>query len=233
MHARRQTILLTGFGPFPGIPANASAELVNRMTQVAPSRITGFKVHSAVLPTLWRDGPRMLVELLEKMQPVLTLHFGVSSRTDGFAIEMRCRNQCSASPDAAGLNPPDACVLHNGPPSLASTLPVHHIVARLRRLGLPARISHDPGAYLCNTLLYHSLLHASRSVRPVRAGFIHIPDALLASRGGVTRRSRSACRLTLDQAVEGALEIVAASLGRAAGDVDSGRAVVANPARAC
>lgn len=223
MHSRRKTVLITGFGPFPGIPANASAELVRRIAGAAGSRLGGYRVQSAVIPTLWREGPELLLRLLDEHQPALALHFGVSSRADGFAIEMRCRNVCSRIPDASGLPPPDACILADGPASLSSTLPVHYIVARLRRLGLPARISHDPGFYLCNALLYHSLLQSGEQRRPCRSGFIHVPDGLVTARGSPSRRSKSRCRMTLDQAVEGGLEIIAASIGRLTVDVDSGR----------
>ena len=214
MHTRRQSILLTGFGPFPGIPTNASAELVGRLVAVADKRLAGYAVHGEILPTEWREGPLRLTRLLETIEPVLALHFGVSSQTDGFAIEMRGRNACSASPDALGEQPLSRLVLEHGPDSLAATLPVHHIVARLRRKGLPARVSRDAGGYLCNTLLYHSLTHARSHPGGWRAGFIHIPDALVPRAGASGRRSLSGCRMSLDDAVEGGLEIIAASLGR-------------------
>lgn len=214
MHTRRQSILLTGFGPFPGIATNASAELVGRLAASAGKRLAGYTVHGAILPTEWRDGPLRLTRLLDELEPVLALHFGVSSHTDGFAIEMRGRNACSSSPDAVGEHPHSSLVLEHGPDSLPATLPVHHIVARLRRKGLPARVSRDAGGYLCNALLYHSLTHARRHPGGWRAGFIHIPDGL-APRGAASgRRSRSGCRMSLDDAVEGSLEIIAASLGR-------------------
>lgn len=217
MHTRRQTILLTGFGPFPGIPTNASAELVPRLASAA-RRLPGYEVHAHILPTEWRDGPQKLARLLDELEPALALHFGVSSQTDGFAIELRGRNACTHSPDAAGEHPAAAHLHEHGPESLPATLPVHHIVARLRRKGLPARISHDAGGYLCNALLYHSLTQARRHAhRPAggwRAGFVHIPDALVPRGAAAGRRSRSGCRMTLDEAVEGGLEIIAASLGR-------------------
>ena len=214
MHTRRQTILLTGFGPFPGIPTNASAELVGRLARTAERRLAGYTVHGEILPTEWRDGPLRLTRLLDTLEPVLALHFGVSSHTDGFAIEMRGRNACSASPDAIGEHPASCLVLEHGPDSLPATLPVHHIVARLRRKGLPARVSRDAGGYLCNALLYHSLTHARRHTGGWRAGFIHIPDALIPRGAAAGRRSRSGCRMSLEDAVEGGLEIIAASLGR-------------------
>lgn len=216
MHARRQTILLTGFGAFPGVPTNASAELVSRLAATATRRLAGYTVIGSILPTQWRDAPYYLMDLLESLDPTLVLHFGVSSRTAGFAVEVRGRNTCSQTVDALGEGPASSCVAAGGPEFLAATLPVQHIVTRLRRRGLPAQVSRDAGGYVCNALLYHSLQDARWRRGSRRTGFVHIPDALATRGGGPRRRSRSGSRLSLDEAVEGGLEIIAASLGRPA-----------------
>lgn len=213
MHARRQTVLITGFGPFPGVPTNASAELVPALAKASVRRLAGFNVAAAILPTEWRSGASLLLDLLGDIRPVLVLHFGVSPRTEGFAVELRGRNACSPTKDALGEEPIAACIASNGPDYLSATLPVHHIVERLRRRGLPALLSRDAGGYLCNYLLYHSLAYARRQPAAMRAGFVHIPDAL-SMRAGTSRRVRSQPRMDMAQAVEGGLEIIAASLGR-------------------
>ena len=45
------------------------------------------------------------------------------------------------------------------------------MVAAVREVGLPARLSNTAGTFVCNQLLY-GLLHAG-----LRAGFIHVPYA--------------------------------------------------------
>jgi len=214
MHASRQVILLTGFGPFPGVPTNASAELVPRLAEVAARRLTGYRVVSEILPTEWAAGPQCLLDILREHKPALAVHFGVSSRADGFAVEMRGHNACSSLADAAGLTPASRCIVPEGPDVLPATLPVHYIVRQLRQRGFPAGLSRDAGGYLCNSLLYHSLEFGRRHLAGSRAGFIHIPDGLVARGLRGARRSRPGCRLNLDQAVEGGLDIVSLSLGR-------------------
>jgi pyroglutamyl-peptidase len=92
-----------------------------------------------------------------------------------------------------------------------TSLPVQHIVARLRVRGIPAFVSRDAGGYLCNATLYHSLGRA-REAPGRRVGFIHIPATL--GRSGAANRGRvGACRLTWEQASAGGLEILAACLG--------------------
>lgn len=216
MHMRRQTILVTGFGPFPGVPTNASAELVGRLGDSRDPRLAGYRVAPAILPTEWRGGPDRLLELLAGMRPVLALHFGVSSRQEGFAVETRGRNHCERTKDACGEEPVSARLDAAGPADLPATIPAQHVVMRLRQRGLPAQVSRDAGGYLCNALLYRSLDFARRRHPAMRAGFVHIPDLLLARRGVGSRRIRQISRLDLDEAVDGALEIIAASLGRPA-----------------
>jgi pyroglutamyl-peptidase len=86
-------------------------------------------------------------------------------------------------------------------------------VTRLRRRGLPARISRDAGGYLCNALLYHSLEIARRSSLPSRTGFIHLPANLVGERRP-SLEPRITGRLTWSDVVEGGLEILSATIGR-------------------
>jgi len=210
----RTSVLITGFGPFPGVPVNATMRLLPELAQLAPRLFPDVRFAFEVLPTEWAAGPRRLQLLLAEVAPDLALHFGVSSRARGFEIEQRARNACAATPDAAGALPGGAGVLSVGPPYLSASLPLRHIVARLRRLGIAAFVSRDAGAYLCNAALYHSLLCAKDAAGcGRRVGFVHIP-ATLAQPGGANRGRSAACPLTWQQALDGALEILATSLRR-------------------
>lgn len=218
MRRHRPAILITGFGPFPTQPRNASSLLADAIAKAAPAHLPGFAIHAETLPTEWRAGPAMLEDLLERLQPVVALHFGVSHRAHGFVVETRARNALSDVIDACGETPDDACVAREGPAALTSTFPARQIVERLRRLGLPAQISRDAGGYLCNSVLYHSLHHANRheiSGFAVRRGFVHIPDRLID--GAVIGARRGApSKLSWPGAVEGGLAILAACAGVAA-----------------
>ncbi len=100
-----------------------------------------------------------------------------------------------------------------GAEHIAASLPVQHIVSRLRRRGIPAFVSRDAGGYLCNATLYHSLA-CGRDAPGRRVGFIHIPATL--GRPGAANRGRvGASRLSWEQAQTGGLEILSTCLGRA------------------
>ena len=168
----RTTVLITGFGPFPGVPVNATMRLLPELARAAPRLFPDVRFAVEVLPTEWAAAPRRLQELLAEVEPDLALHFGVSSRARGFEIEQRARNACSASPDASGVLPAGPALRDGGAEHLPASLPVRHIVTRLRRLGIPAFVSRDAGSYLCNAALYYSLVCAKdESATGRRVGF--------------------------------------------------------------
>lgn len=206
------TVLVTAFGPFPGVPVNATMGLVSTLGRLARTALPGVRVHAEVLATEWTSAPRRLEQLLAEIEPDLVLHFGVSSSARGFEIETRACNVRSLSPDAAGELPAAGVVSVKGAEHLRSTIPVAFLVRRLRAKGVPAFASRDAGQYLCNATLYHSL-ECARGAAGRRTGFIHVPSSL-AWPGRASRAQSARCVLTWDQAVEGALEIVAGCLGR-------------------
>ena len=205
----RPTILLTGFGPFPGVPVNASWAVVQELAPRAARAFPGFRVRHEMLSTEWHGGTQRIVALLEETRPVVAVHFGVSSRATGFVLEARGFNERSAVPDACGHTPERGdCLLDDGPACLATSLPLGLIAHRLRAKGLPVEHSRDAGRYLCNAALYHSLDTGRRSQWPMKSGFIHLPTTI------GKRRREGGAELTMAQAITGGLEIIAASLGR-------------------
>ena len=208
-------VLLTGFGPFPSVAANATSILVPRIAEAARRSVPGVAVAAHILPTEWEASLDLLHDLTARLRPAVALHFGVSGRATGFEIETRGRNHCTPSEDAVGRLPVDVCVSPGGPEFLPATLPASHIVYRLRRRGLPAQISRDAGGYLCNALLYRSLEISRLYGSPGRSGFVHLPANLVNERRPASE-PRPLGRLSWDDVVEGSLEIVAAALGRRA-----------------
>lgn len=207
----RPTIVLTGFGPFPGTAQNATAVLVPRLAAAARSRFAEFDILSEVLPTEWRAAPETLTRLLNSHQAVIALHFGVCDSAGGFQIELIGRNVRDNRQDAAGETPPTKCVAEDGPALLASTLPAEYVLTRLAKLKLPCRASINAGTYLCNALLYHSLNVARMSSQPFVAGFVHVPASLI-GHGESQQDCHPDCPLDWEGAAKGGLEIIAASL---------------------
>ncbi len=164
-------VLVTGFGPFPGVPDNASAQLVRSLAQSA--QIPGIELFAEVLPVSWADAGRAAREAIARVEPHAILHFGVSKRVSGFEIETRAFNTSGPKKDHAGLVRPGSPLDRSGMPVLSATMPPAVLLRALRRGGFSAQLSRNPGRYLCNALFYWSLADAGSSSKPV--SFIHIP----------------------------------------------------------
>jgi pyroglutamyl-peptidase len=206
----RTVVLLTGFGPFPSVPVNATMTLVPRLARAAKTLFPGIHFEHAILPTEWDAAPARVDRLVARLKPDLVIHFGVSRRARGFEIERRGRNVRALSADACGAIPNDTCIDDDGPDLHPSRLPVAEIVVRLRQRGIPAFQSWNAGTYLCNATLFHAL--ASRPLRPVPTGFVHIPAELIPPGFGAGTRTTPGCPLTWAHAETGGLEIIATCL---------------------
>lgn len=191
-----QTVFLTGFGPFPGVPENVSEDIARAVAEKARHAFPKTRFETAILPVTWQGGPEALLAELDRLKPDIAIHFGVAASATGFQLETAARNHCRLADDATGCHPPALRISADGPNARSTSLPLDSIVAALTRLGLPVALSDDAGGYLCNATLYHSLAHAETAARARPTGFVHIPVAL---RGEP---------LDFEQALAGGFEIV-------------------------
>lgn len=195
-----QTVLLTGFGPFPGIADNATARLVPALAHHARQSFPGHVVHHEILQTTWSAAPERAATLIAHHRPSLALHFGVAADATGFRIERQAHNMCRSSPDALGCLPTESRLSRYGPDLHPVSIDAVGIEAHLKALGFPVSLSDDAGGYLCNAVLYHSLTATKALPAACRSGFIHIPADL------------DGPPLRFSEALDGALEIVRACL---------------------
>jgi pyroglutamyl-peptidase len=211
-------MLLTGFGPFPTVPVNASAQLAEAAGTILSRTWPQGKILVAALPTDWRNGPAQLERLLRLHRPDIALHFGVARDASGFRLETVAENGVLRQADASGYVPRRRTLNTRGPKTLSSTFPIRAIADRLMQLGLPVELSTDAGRYLCNATLYRSLLIARQMRRSVMTGFVHIP-ADLAVRGARAEAELTAApglhELDWDRAVMGATVIAETCLSQA------------------
>jgi pyroglutamyl-peptidase len=195
----RPTVLLTGFGPFPGVTDNASATLIRNVVHLARGALPEFRIAHSVLPTEWGRGSHRIVVLHKRFRPVLALHFGVASDTRTIRLETIARNFCRASLDDAGVLPSASVLCDDGTAERRVTVDVAAIADALKAGGWPYSISDDAGGYLCNAVLYHSLALADAR-GGCRVGFVHIPADL------------SKPPLRLQETADAAVEIIRVAL---------------------
>ena len=211
MNSRRSAILVTGFGPFPGVPMNVSGLFAQELAVASQRSLVHTKVIADVLPTEWARAPRILEELYFRHRPSIALHFGVSHQAHAMTVECRARNIAQRA-DASGMVPNLDCLAPTRPTELPVTLPAARIVSRMRKRAVPAVLSNDAGAYLCNAILYHSL-ELMRVMRiNGQCGFVHLPANLTRADG--SRGTAHASRLSFEQALVGGCEILTTLLRR-------------------
>ncbi|MDB5650386.1 MAG: Peptidase pyroglutamyl peptidase [Hyphomicrobiales bacterium] len=191
-------ILVTGFGAFPGAPSNPSAAIVRHLGGGATRRFArlGIVLDRHVLPVVFDGAPERLAVLMARVRPDAVLHIGLAGRRQTLSVETRAGNFTSQlHADARRRMSATRYVTAKGAPALPSRVPAARLAESLRRAGIPARLSIDAGAYVCNQTLYLTLM-SDIAV----AGFIHVPRP----RGRLPlARRRRAARTTLAQMVRG------------------------------
>jgi pyroglutamyl-peptidase len=188
------TILVTGFGPFPGAPFNPTGPLVQRLTQMRRSCLAEVKILAHVFPTSYAAVDRDLPKLLVKHKPDALLMFGLAPRAKTIRIETRARNAVSLLPDAGGIALRRLTIAAGGPAALAMPAPARRLLAAVRATRVPATLSHDAGRYLCNYLCWRATEAASQKGDPRVAAFIHMPKV---RRGPVPRARVKKARSSL------------------------------------
>lgn len=175
-------VLLTGFGPFPGVPDNPSGWLAETLVRsLGASARQDVTLSHAVLPTEWEAMATHVPRLHEALRPHLMIHFGVSCSATGLRLERAAHNRTEPRLDAGGSLPPCSEVSKQGQARLETSLPVKAMAAQLRAQGHEARVSNSCGRYLCNDLYYRSLRWADAAGFDVL--FVHVP--LIRAQGGL------------------------------------------------
>ena len=168
-------VLVTGFGPFPGVPVNPTDAAVQALRRRAPEDLPGLDLITAILPVDLALIPGLVGDLIAQHEPELVVCTGVASGSRVIRVERVAVNLVDARvPDANGFQPIDIPVVAGAPDGLLATLPVKAIHAAITALGLPAEVSLSAGTYGCNAAMFAALHGAAPGVR---AGFLHIPDA--------------------------------------------------------
>jgi pyroglutamyl-peptidase len=187
------TILVTGFGPFPGAPFNPTTPLVRRLARLRRPALAEVTLVPHVFPTSYTAVDRDLPKLLARTHPDALLMFGLAPRAKTVRVETRARNAASILPDAGGASPHRHGVEAGAPRTLALLAPAHRLLGALRAARVPATLSHDAGSYLCNYLCWQAAESARRPRGPRLAAFIHVPHIRRQARPRAAKR-----RLTLD-----------------------------------
>jgi pyroglutamyl-peptidase len=168
------TVLITGFGRFPGAPFNPSGPLARAVGNRQRPAFSDVKRVVHIFETSYAAVDRDLPRLIAQHKPDIILMFGLAARTPHVRIETRARNTRSTLfPDVTGYRP-DAREIMPGQPASYGNAPFARLLAASRKSRARSRLSGDAGRYLCNYVYWRALEAASRSGTPL-AQFIHSP----------------------------------------------------------
>ena len=169
------SVLLTGFGPFPGAPSNPSRAAGRTAGADTPPGLERRADRSHVFATSYAAIDRDFRVADRGARSGHHLMFGLAARTRHIRIETRARNLMSFFPDAGGFVPAARTIPAGATSRLSPALATR---LRLRRpLARPAdRFSRDAGRYVCNYVFWRALEMQRRQRSERLAAFIHVPN---------------------------------------------------------
>jgi len=203
-----RTVLVTGFGPFPGAPFNPSGPLVQRLARLRRPAFAGVRLIPHVFATSYRSVDRDLPQLIAQHQPDIVLMFGLATRSRHVRIETQARNTLAAMPDASGFAPAARAIGRMLRPRLPIRAPRIALLRAARSGRIPARLSRDAGRYLCNYLYWRSLEAAAQAHGPRLVAFVHIPNV----RRNPARRRGGRRPFSLDDLAQTGEKLLAAAV---------------------
>lgn len=160
-------ILVTGFGPFGEVVDNPTARLAAHFDG---RTIGDLEIVGLALPTSFSRAKRAIFDLLERTPVDAIVMTGVAEASDVFRVETMGKNRDDARmPDVDGASPRGP-IDASAPAVLSVTLDAARIRDAMMAADVPAALSQDAGAYVCNHVLY-AVLAAVRTP----AVFVHVP----------------------------------------------------------
>lgn len=171
----RLRIAIAGFGPFPGVRKNPSAEIARAVARSPRFRNARIVLDGALLPTAYGAAETELRKLLDKNPNAIVL-FGVAGNAKHIRVETIARNRASLLyPDNARFVPLDRKLSASGAAFLKLRGSAAAMRAAIRTSGAKAELSINAGSYLCNAVFYRALAETADLKPPPLTFFIHVP----------------------------------------------------------
>lgn len=164
-------ILLSGYGPFDGVPQNPS------WAGVAPlheALIGGYDVRTIELTVTWDGAWTAFALEYERLRPAMAIGAGVAMGEPVIRLESLATNFASGG-DVDGVIKNETIEPFAG--DLETGLPLADLLGLLGDAEYPVVISSNAGTYLCNYLFYHIMARVEEEPPEanVLGGFVHVP----------------------------------------------------------
>ena len=171
-NSRRCSFVITGFGPFAGVPCNPTSKLISCLQDNKAQLLEDDGVHireTHILDTSADAAKREIQGIYSRLcndnlaldnehstkDVIVMLHLGVNYRGKKMQLEQCAYNEATFRvPDNNGYQPQKICILGNSSTfgqCLQTTLDIDEICSELQLQGQPSCcVSQDPGRFVCN-----------------------------------------------------------------------------------
>jgi pyroglutamyl-peptidase len=202
---QKVSVLITGFEPFGRYRTNPSEVIVRQYDDSKLRDIDNaqVKLTKLVLPVDY-DVFQVLEKKIGERKFDLILHFGVATFSQYTRLERRAKNLVDkVEPKKHGLIIKGSKKIRpQGPRYVYSTVSMKAIAKELKAKNKKFVISNNAGSYICNLLLYQSLLKNKKMGRAALVGFVHVPSFKVFSKA----RSMAALDIILRSGIQQVLK---------------------------
>jgi len=171
---KKTRIVLTGFGPFPGVPKNPTETLLGMIQKEIKRDDVEFDVFEVSA-----KGSTEQLERLRKIADAETIwiHLGVNMGIHRFNLEEKAYNCANfRCPDQRGALLKNEKIVKTDSDAMKTSLPLEDICGQMVSLGHDVTISQDAGRYLCNYVYMKSLYYCRKKYSHGKCVFVHVPS---------------------------------------------------------
>ncbi len=174
--AMRPTVLITGFGSFPGAPFNPSGLLALRLARRRRPALADAVRIAHVFRTSYAAVEHELPALVARHQPDVILMLGLATRSRHLRIETRATNRRSVLfADVDGCRPERPAIRPGAEFALRGRASAARLLVAAGSAGVCAKLSRDAGKYLCNFSYWRALECAGSVDLWPLVQFLHVP----------------------------------------------------------
>lgn len=203
-------LLFLAFEPVGSLQMDPSHRVAATLVEKLSKK--GWNAKAALIPGSFSRCGEEALKQIQRARPDVVAALAQRGSCREITFERRAKNLIDAEiPDREGLQPKNTAVLTGGADVYETGLPVERMAKAVLRQGIPAGISSDAGAFVCNALYYHLLRQGESGA--FGAMFVHLP--YLPGQDVYRRREGMAFHL-MTRGLEVAFDLLAADFSKAA-----------------
>jgi pyroglutamyl-peptidase len=181
------TVLITGFGPFDGVPENPTEKIVKLFERENSIKREGWTVVYKVMEVSVSECSKFHTEVKSSVEelPDVYIHLGVNGHGTCIQLEQtaynnmtfRCADESGFKAEKQKIDESREleCPIHTAFDLKKIVDSVNDTAEIMKDDIKPMVVSTDPGRFLCNYIYFQSLLNLEADTKSAKAVFCHIP----------------------------------------------------------